>query len=164
MTVMLAASTRAGSLVVVVGGSVVVVDASVVVVDVVAALVATVAGAGERVHVVRPGESVSSIAKANYGSFEQVELLLRYNGKSDPQIKPGERLKVPVSEIHEVRPGDTWSELAERYLAEPSAYPVIALLNGMSSDAPLNVGTSMGAPGGNRETRLSVPNNGTRAT
>lgn len=102
--------------------------------------------AAERTHRVRAGESVSSIAKRYYGSFEPAELVLRYNGRSEPVIHPGETLRIPYCETHAIRAGDTWSVLAERYLGRADAYPAIAALNGLDPASPLRVGQKIVMP------------------
>jgi len=109
-------------------------------------IVATGAIAAERSHTVQRGESASSIAKRYYGDYEIADLLLRYNGKSNSVIRPGEKLRVPVCETHRVRAGDSWSGIAKRYLERTSAYREIAALNGMAPEKPLRIGDSIVIP------------------
>ena len=80
----------------------------------------------ELVHEVRAGESASSIAKQYYGGFELTDLLLHYNGKTGAVLQPGESLRVPFCDTHIVRSGDTWSQIAQRYLGQAAEYDVIA--------------------------------------
>jgi LysM repeat protein len=109
-------------------------------------IVATSAIAAERIHTVQRGESASSIAKRYYGNFEIADLLLRYNGKSNSVIRPGEKLRVPLCETHRIRAGDSWSGIAKRYLANPSVYREIAELNGIAPEKPLRIGDSIVIP------------------
>jgi LysM repeat protein len=109
-------------------------------------MVATSAIAAERNHTVQRGESASSIAKHYYGDYEIADLLLRYNGKSNTVIRPGEKLRVPLCEIHRIRAGDSWSGIAKRYFAKPSAYREIAALNGIAPEKPLRIGDSIVIP------------------
>ena len=102
--------------------------------------------AAELVHEVRDGESASSIAERYYGGFELTDLLLRYNGKTRAVLQPGENLRIPFSETHTVHAGDTWSEIAQRYLDQPGDYEVIARMNGLSSKRPLKVGDRILVP------------------
>ncbi|MDX1389644.1 MAG: LysM peptidoglycan-binding domain-containing protein [Acidobacteriota bacterium] len=109
-------------------------------------LTASAVHSGERSHRVRAGDSASSIAKKYYGSFDATDLLLRYNGRSDAVIRPGEKLRIPYCDTHVVRPGDTWSVLAERYLGEADAYPAIAALNDLDPKSALQVGQTLVMP------------------
>jgi LysM repeat protein len=102
--------------------------------------------AGEKIHEVRPGESASSIAKQYYGTFDRTDLLLRYNGLAGSVIRPGEELRIPYSETHIVRAGDTWSGLAQKYLGRTSAYPTVAALNGVPPSRALQVGQRLVMP------------------
>ncbi len=78
-------------------------------------------GHGRPVHVVRPGDTVSGIARA-YGTT--VERILAWNGLGrDGLIRPGQVLAVGAAlrvaaggaPVHVVRPGDTLWALARRY-------------------------------------------------
>jgi len=100
----------------------------------------------ERIHTVRAGESASSIAKDYYGAFEPGVLLLEYNDKPDTNLQVGERLRIPYSELRVVRPGDSWSRLAQAHLGRASAYPALIALNGLPPEAPLRVGASVVMP------------------
>ncbi len=102
--------------------------------------------AGERAHVVQPGESASSLAKKYYGDPDLGDLLLRYHGKSGTLIHPGERLTIPYCDVHRARPGDTWSVLAKRHLGRASAYSALAELNGFAPEKPLRVGERIVLP------------------
>jgi len=101
---------------------------------------------GERIHTVRAGESASSIAKEYYGAFEPGVLLLEYNDKPDTNLQVGERLRIPYSELRVVRPGDSWSRLAQAHLGRAAAYPALIALNGLPPEAPLQVGASVVMP------------------
>jgi len=102
--------------------------------------------AGEQIHTVSPGESISAIAKRYYGEYELVDLLLTYNQRQSTVIQPGERLRIPYCEVHRIEPGDSWSLLAQRYLGKISVYPAIARLNGLSPDEPLQLGRDVVIP------------------
>jgi len=102
--------------------------------------------AAERIHVVRSGESASSIALRYYGDPELAPLLLRYNGKERSGLSTGERLRIPQCRVHVVASGDSWSGLAQRYLRRPSAHAVLASLNGHPPGDPLRVGERIMIP------------------
>lgn len=99
-----------------------------------------------RTHVVARGESASSLAKTFYGNASLGDLLLLYNGRSGTVIHPGERLTVPFCAVHRVRSGETWSELAQRFLGRPGAAAALADLNGTGLEAPLRVGATVVVP------------------
>ena len=107
--------------------------------SIVAAVLAVTVRAGEVRYEVRPGESVSLIAKKFYDDVDQTESLLRYNGKKNSRIQVGEILRVPYCDVHYVKSGDTWSALAQRHLGRASTYPVIAALNGLPAGRGLQV-------------------------
>ncbi len=104
------------------------------------------AAAADKLHVVRDGESASSIARSYYGDYDATDLLLRYNDKQGTVIRPGERLRIPYSQVYRIRPGDSWSAIAERHLGAASGYPAVARLNGLAPTAPLRVGTDIRIP------------------
>ena len=105
-----------------------------------------VAGAGERRHTVAPGESSSAIAKRYYGDFDLAPLLLAYNGRENTVLHPGETLRIPDCKVHRVRRGDSWSVLSQRYLGGVSNYAVVAELNGMLAEKPLQPGEEIVFP------------------
>lgn len=100
----------------------------------------------EKWHTVIHGDSASGIAKRYYGDYDLTELLLGFNDRTDAHIRPGERLRVPYCPVHQVKPGDTGSTLAQRYLGRPSAWPTIAEMNGLSPGDPLRVGQKIVMP------------------
>jgi LysM repeat protein len=102
--------------------------------------------AGERKHTVAAGESASAIAKTYYGDFELTPLLLAFNGRAKPDLQPGETLRIPYCEVHRVKRGDSWSALSHRYLKGKSNYAVVAELNGMLPEKPLQPGDEIVFP------------------
>jgi len=102
--------------------------------------------AAERKHTVAAGESSSAIAKRYYGDFDLAPLLLAYNGRSSTVLQPGETLRIPHCEVHRVQRGDSWSVLSKRYLKGASNYAVVAELNGMLPEKPLQPGDEIVFP------------------
>ena len=102
--------------------------------------------AADKVHVVTAGESAPALAKKYYGDSSLSDLLLRYNGKTETMIHPGERLSIPYCEVYRTRSGDTWSELAKTHLGRATAAPTLAELNGYTTDQPLRVGARIVVP------------------
>lgn len=104
------------------------------------------AAGGERVHVVRPGDSASAIALRTYGDVDLGALILQYNGRDGTTLRIGEEIRLPYCEIHLVRSGDSWSRIAQRYLEAASRFRAIADLNGLDPSAPLRVGQRIAIP------------------
>jgi LysM repeat protein len=102
--------------------------------------------AAERVHTVVAGESAAALAKKYYGERELGDQLLRYNGRLDKVLHPGERLTIPFCETYRARTGDTWSSVAKRHLGRSSASPMLAELNGFAAGEPLRVGARVVIP------------------
>ena len=102
--------------------------------------------AGERTHTVAAGESSSAIAKKYYGDFDLASLLLAYNGRQSTVLQAGDTLRIPFCEIHRVKRGDSWTVLSRRYLKNASNYAVVAELNGMLPEKPLQPGDEIVFP------------------
>ncbi len=114
------------------------------------------AGSGGGVHIVQPGQTLSSIA-ARYGT--SVSALMRANGLSNPNfIWVGQRLVVPSAGggnpsggsssgggVHVVRRGETLSSIAARYGTSVSA---LMRANGLSNPNWIYVGQRLRISGG----------------
>ncbi len=107
---------------------------------------------GQRVHVVRRGETLYSIAR-RYGTT--VTAIVQANGLTDPGfIYAGQRLVIPGSgssgataagRTYIVRPGDTLSAIAYRYGTTVAA---LAQANGLRDPRLIYVGQRLVIPGG----------------
>lgn len=97
---------------------------------------------GAHTYVVKPGDTVSGIARKLYGSFAKTQALAAMNGINAPYIiQPGDVLKYdPAGASHKafagaksgtikVKAGDTLSSLASEYLGNPGAWQVLYDLN-----------------------------------
>jgi LysM repeat protein len=102
--------------------------------------------AGEKIHTVSSGETLGFIAHLYYGDQARAGFLQGINGKTSSVIRPGEKLRVPYSEVHTVRRGDTWSKLSKRYLGDAMLYPVLADLNDTVSARALRIGEKLRIP------------------
>ena len=74
------------------------------------------------VHVVRPGETLASIARTYYGDPRRESVLVAENGLTahgGAAIVVGLRLVIPWVSYHRVAAGETWTKLAERYYGDP---------------------------------------------
>jgi len=84
------------------------------------------------VHVVRPGETLASIAQTYYGNPKRENVLVAENGLTDQggsAIVEGMRLMLPTVHYYRVRATDTWRGLAERYYGDASRAPILIKAN-----------------------------------
>lgn len=84
------------------------------------------------VHVVRPGETLASIAQTYYGNPKRENVLVAENGLTDQggsAIVEGMRLVLPTVRYYRVKPGDTWRALAERYYGDAARAGILVKAN-----------------------------------
>jgi phage tail protein X len=84
-------------------------------------------------HLVRRGESLSSIAQRAYGRVELESVLVAANGLEGvegPSLTPGMRIEIPSVEHVRADTGATWRALAEEHLGDPSRGDWLATANG----------------------------------
>jgi nucleoid-associated protein YgaU len=75
------------------------------------------------VHVVRPGETLASIAEMYYGNARRESVLVAENGltsEGGSSIVIGLRLSIPTVSYHRVQEGETWAVLATRFYGDPA--------------------------------------------
>ncbi|MBN1655541.1 MAG: LysM peptidoglycan-binding domain-containing protein [Deltaproteobacteria bacterium] len=73
------------------------------------------------VHVVRPGDTLASIAERYYGDPRRETVIVAENSLSNEggfAIVTGLRLTIPTVSYHRVQEGETWSELAKRFYGD----------------------------------------------
>jgi LysM repeat protein len=113
---------------------------AVVLASALASSIAVVAHAdGGFVHVVRPGETLASIAQRYYGDPRRESVLVAENGlaaQGGAPIVVGLRLTIPMASYHRVEPGETWAQLAERFYGDPRRAFVIEDANHGETDQP----------------------------
>lgn len=101
------------------------------------------------VHVVRPSETLASIAELYYGDPRRESALVAENGLAGDggsTIVVGLRLTVPTVRYHRVLAGETWAELAERYYGDVRrAFALIEANNAPSGRQP-DVGAELLIP------------------
>lgn len=101
------------------------------------------------VHVVRPNETLASIAEQYYGNARRESVLVAENGLSGQGGSPivvGLRLDIPAVVFHRVQEGETWAVLAKLYYGEASrAYAIIDANEGAAGDHP-DVGAELLIP------------------
>jgi LysM repeat protein len=84
------------------------------------------------VHIVRPGETLASIAQTYYGNPKRENVLVAENGLTDQggsAIVEGMRLVLPTVHYYRVKAGDTWRGLAERYYGDAARAPILMKAN-----------------------------------
>jgi len=117
-------------------------------------------------HVVKPGESLSMIAKTYYGDYKKYDLIAKFNHIDDAtKVKPGQRIMIPELDgmvlaqspsessdaatsyvAHVLRPGESISKLAQLYYGDYKQFHVIAQFNGMDDATRVNVGQTIKIP------------------
>lgn len=110
---------------------------------------------------VKPGDTLGAIAEKLLGDMSRWREIAKANGIIDPEkLRVGQELKVPGwkgeggdkggsgAAVHQVRPGDTLSSIAERYLGAASKWKVVAEANGIADPRALKVGAVLKIPGG----------------
>ena len=103
---------------------------------------------GAHIHVVRPSETLASIATHYYGDPRREMILVSENaltaqGGSD--IVVGLRLLVPSVRHHRVEEGETWMQIAERYYGDGTRAFVLTEANGGTGPHP-DVGAELLIP------------------
>lgn len=92
------------------------------------------------IHVVRPSETLASIAQHYYGEARRESVLVSENGLTSQGGSPivvGLRLDIPAVAFHRVTEGETWSGLAKLYYGEATrAYAIIEANEGAPGDHP----------------------------
>ncbi len=91
-------------------------------------------------HVVRPGDTLASIAQRYYGDPRRESVLVTENGlttQGGSAIVVGMRLLIPWVRYHTVAAGETWQQLADRYYGDARRSFVIVEANrGTSTEQP----------------------------
>lgn len=84
------------------------------------------------VHIVRPGETLASIAQRYYGDPRRESVLVAENGlttQGGASIVVGLRLVIPWVRYHVVQAGETWAQIATRHYGDPRRAPALMEAN-----------------------------------
>ena len=117
-------------------------------------------------HKVKPGESLSIIAKKYYGDYKKFDIIARYNNIMDAtRVSPGQIIKIPnITGMakpamqsatdhkptgfvwHTIAPGQSISRLAQIYYGDYKKFHLIARYNGMEDATQVKVGDKVKIP------------------
>lgn len=117
-------------------------------------------------HVVKPGESLSMIAKTYYGDYRKFDVIARFNNLEDAtKVSPGQRLMIPELDgaalpvvtaqgaqeadsyvFHTIGAGESISRLAQLYYGDYKLFHAIAQYNGMEDATRVSVGQKIKIP------------------
>ncbi|TNF48260.1 LysM peptidoglycan-binding domain-containing protein, partial [bacterium] len=93
------------------------------------------------------GESLSMVAKKEWGNAKLYPILAAANGLRSPEaVSAGTRLVVPVMVPYKLKRGESLSEVAEDFYGNPKAYTSIALASGISNPGRVAPGTKLRVP------------------
>jgi LysM repeat protein len=96
---------------------------------------------------VRQGDTLELIAAEFYGDRNKAVFIAAENKLTHPRpLKPGERLRVPVSREIATSPGDTFESLASTFLGSARRGAFLADWAGLSHDDSLPAGTQITIP------------------
>jgi LysM repeat protein len=101
------------------------------------------------VHVVRPGETLASIAQRYYGDARRESVLVAENGlntQGGAAIVVGLRLVIPWVSYHRVSEGETWPTIATRHYGDPRRASILIEANSQVSGPQPDVGAELLVP------------------
>jgi len=126
-------------------------------------------------HEIAPGESISKLALKYYGDYKKYHHIANFNNMSDAtQVRVGQRIMVPVIEgvtindlirissgtsvpapaptmkgeytVHQIKPGESLSQIAKIYYGDVNLFHVIAEYNGIADPTSVKVGQKVKVP------------------
>jgi len=117
------------------------------------------------IHTIKPGESLSMVAKTYYGDYKKFQIIADFNNMLDAtQITVGQKIKVPEIEgvplltkkqkietgekyiIHTIKPGESLSMVAKTYYGDYKKFQIIAEFNNMPDATQITVGQKIKVP------------------
>jgi len=122
--------------------------------------------AGYMLHEIKPGETLSMIAKNYYGDYKKYDVIAAYNNITDvTMVRPGQTIKIPNLEgslpsstdvqpdlqhagfvVHTVQPGQSISKLAQMYYGDYRQFHLIARFNKMDDATQVRAGDKIKIP------------------
>ena len=105
------------------------------------------AGSDVYVHRVAKGDTLQILAAEFYGDRTKAIYIMVANKLDHPRpLKPGERMKIPVTRRYLAAPGDTFETIAANFLGDAKRGPFLAEFNGRTADERLASGTELWIP------------------
>ena len=96
---------------------------------------------------VRPGDTLALLAAEYYGDRTHAVFIMVANKMQHPRpLKPGEKLRIPVSREITAAVGDSFDGLAQVYLGDKRRGPSLAEFNGMDPSDSLAAGKTLTIP------------------
>lgn len=93
------------------------------------------------------GESLSMIAKKEWGNAKLYPILTAANGLRSPEAVPaGTRLVIPVMVPYTMKKGESLAGVADDFYGNPKSYTSIALASGISNPSRVAPGTKLRVP------------------
>ena len=106
-------------------------------------------GGSAYVHVVRPGETLASIAQRYYGDARRESVLVAENGlttQGGAAIVVGLRLAIPWVAYHRVQEGESWAQIATRHYGDPRRVSALVEANPDAGGNTPDVGAELLIP------------------
>jgi LysM repeat protein len=96
---------------------------------------------------VKQGDTLELVAAEFYGDRNHAIFIMAENKMTHPRpLRPGERLRIPVTRDITTAPADTWETLAATYLGNPRRGTFLADFNHLSADDSLPAGSPLVIP------------------
>lgn len=96
---------------------------------------------------VKQGDHLELLAAEFYGDRTKAGFIMAENKILHPRaLKPGERLRIPVSRLITTAPGDTFETLAGTYLGDARRGTFLAEFNGLTPEDTIPAGTELLIP------------------
>ena len=100
-----------------------------------------------QIYRVKPGDTLQLIAAEYYGDRNKAIFIMVENKITHTKpLKPGERLRIPMSREITTSPDETWETLAGAYLGDARRAPFLAEFNKMSPQESVAAGTALHIP------------------
>jgi LysM repeat protein len=98
-------------------------------------------------YVVRPSDTVESIAAEYYGNRARAQFITEFNGlPRNAQLHQGQMVKIPTSYRYRLNPGDALPDLALRLVGDRRRGPLLLQLNGVRTGDRISPGTEIQVP------------------
>jgi LysM repeat protein len=103
--------------------------------------------AGVAIHKVQRGDTLELLAAEYYGDRRhKIYIMVENRLDHARELKPGERLRIPVSSEVTAEVGDTLANLATQYLGDEGRAKYLAEFNGIDPDGTVAAGMSITVP------------------